>query len=347
MKKLLIILLTLIAVLFSSCNPDSMTSVLFDKAHAQPSSDFKIYSYIGDYNDTNLILGTDQGIMLYDIKKETNPIKVIVPPIARPLMLVDNYVDNYVVYYEQENGKDAILKAYSLDENKSYNAELLKNNESIVITSVYAFNNGSSVSYTLQEKAEYTESDKFNRTINFYHVESGAMSVTKTEDKVSISITADANSVKSNPELAPYIVGDGYYALLDEDESRNTVYSLDNTEVASSPEEYLIAFYSEFNGHKVLVDTSGTIYIDGKSIGDYGSFPLDNRRVAYSTVIDNELYIGYKYGPEIISIKQDGTYKQLDSSDINNETVVGIKKYNNTYYVITEESEIIRTSLGL
>lgn len=346
MKKLLIILLTLIAVLFSSCNPDSMTSVLFDKAHAQPSSDFKIYSYIGDYNDTNLILGTDKGIMLYDITNETNPIKVIVPPIARPLMLVDNYV----VYYEQENGKDAILKAYRLDENKSYNAELLKNNESIVITSVYAFNNGSSVSYTLQEKAEYTESDKFNRTINFYHVESAAMSVTTTEDKVSISITADANSVKSNPELAPYIVGDGYYALLDEDESRNTVYSLDNTEVASSPEEYLIAFYSEFNGHKVLVDTNGTIYIDGKSIGDYGTFPLDNRRVAYSTVIDSKLFVCYKYGPEVLTFADSESeikIDQLDTSDINNETVVGIKKYNNTYYVITEESEIIRTSLGL
>ena len=344
MKKLFVILLTLIAVLFSSCNPDSMTSVLFDKAHAQPSSDFKIYSYIGDYNDKNLILGTDQGIMLYDITKENNPIKIIVSPIARPLMLVDNYV----IYYEQKSGKDAILKAYSLDENKSYNAELLaKNNETIVITSVYTFNNGSSVSYTLQEKAEYTESDKFNRTINFYHVESDDISATKADDKISISITADANPVKSNPELAPYIVGDGYYALLDEDESKNTVYSLDNTVVTSSPDEYLIAFYAEFNGHKVLVDNSGTIYIDGKSIGDYGSFPLDNRRVAYSTVIDNELYIGYKYGPEIISIKQDGTYKQLDSSDINNETVVGIKKYNNTYYVITEESEIIRTSLGL
>ena len=155
MKKLFIMFLTLIAVLFSSCNPDSMTSVLFDKTHAQPSSDFKIYSYIGDYNDTNLILGTDQGIMLYDITKETNPIKVIVPPIARPLMLVDNYV----VYYEQENGKDAILKAYSLDENKSYNAELLINKPESSYTRYFFSTRNSVIACLRTERPRHGSSD--------------------------------------------------------------------------------------------------------------------------------------------------------------------------------------------
>lgn len=358
MKKLLIILLTLIAVLFSSCNPDSMTSVLFDKAHAQPSSDFTIFSYVGDYDNSRIVLGTNLGIMLYDLSKDSNPSTIIVAPQATPLFLVSDSTNTYtyVVYNEQKTDQyPAKIKAANINailsngENKIVDAEVLIDGEPISISTVYAFANqdSKSVSYTIQETK-----DKESETITFHHVNSVYSAL--SDGILNVTITAESSKASSNSDLAAYIVGDGYVAYLNEDADYNKVFKIDGEDINPSDtgdvtckNTDFISYYGEYNTHAILVDGVGRVYVDGQEKADYGTFPLDNRRVAYSTVIDNELYIGYKYGPEIISIKQDGTYKQLDSSDINNETVVGIKKYNNTYYVITEESEIIRTSLGL
>ena len=101
-----------------------------------------------------------------------------------------------------------------------------------------------------------------------------------------------------------------------------------------------------------LPDNSGSIYINNVDKGDYGSFPPDNRRAAYSTIIDNVLYIVYKYGPEVLTVDIDASadnkdvLSSKDTSDINNETVVGIKAKDGYYYVVTEESEVIRTQFN-
>ena len=42
----------------------------------------------------------------------------------------------------------------------------------------------------------------------------------------------------------------------------------------------------------------------------------------------------------------DGKTNSRDTSDINNETVVGIKANGGYYYVVTEESEVIRTQFN-
>ena len=115
MKKLLLIILSVFIVLLSSCNPDSNTSIIFDKLHANPSSNYRIFSYVGDYSDGEneyLVLGTNLGIILYDYDSTSNvKYSVIISPIARPLMLVNGAEGIYVLYYEQNTDKDAILKA--------------------------------------------------------------------------------------------------------------------------------------------------------------------------------------------------------------------------------------------
>lgn len=360
MKKLFIIFLTLIAVLFSSCNPDSMTSVLFDKTHAQPSSDFTIFSYVGDYDDSRIVLGTNLGIMLYDLSKDSNPSTIIVSPQATPLFLVSDSTNKYVVYNEQKTGQyPAKIKAANIDailnngENQIVDAEVLIGNDPISISTVYAFADQDSkrVSYTIQETK-----DKESETIAFHHVE--LITSTTNEGKLEFTITAKSSNASSNSDLAAYIVGDGYVAYLNEDADYNKVFKIDGEDIkpsdsgdATCKNTDFISYYGEYNNHTILVDGVGRVYVDGQEKTDYGTFPLDNRRVAYSTVIDSKLFVCYKYGPEVLTFADSAEGKieinQLDTSDINNETVVGIKKYNNIYYVITEESEIIRTSLGL
>ena len=360
MKKLFIIFLTLIAVLFSSCNPDSMTSVLFDKTHAQPSSDFTIFSYVGDYDDSRIVLGTNLGIMLYDLSKDSNPSTIIVSPQATPLFLVSDSTNNtYVVYNEQKTDQyPAKIKAANINailsngENKIVDAEVLIDGEPISISTVYAFANqdSKSFSYTIQETK-----DKESETITFHHV--NLVTSALSDGILNVTITAESSKASSNSDLAAYIVGDGYVAYLNEDADYNKVFEIDGEDINPSDtgdetckNTDFISYYGEYNTHTILVDGVGRVYVDGQEKPDYGTFPLDNRRVAYSTVIDSKLFVCYKYGPEVLTFADSESeikIDQLDTSDINNETVVGIKKYNNTYYVITEESEIIRTSLGL
>ena len=359
MKKLLIILLTLIAVLFSSCNPDSMTSVLFDKTHAQPSSDFTIFSYVGDYDDSRIVLGTNLGIMLYDLSKDSNPSTIIVAPQATPLFLVSDSTNTYVVYNEQKTDQyPAKIKAANINailsngENKIVDAEVLIDGEPISISTVYAFANqdSKSFSYTIQETK-----DKESETITFHHV--NLVTSALSDGILNVKITAESSKASSNSDLAAYIVGDGYVAYLNEDADFNKVFEIDGEDINPSDtgdetckNTDFISYYGEYNTHAILVDGVGRVYVDGQEKPDYGTFPLDNRRVAYSTGIDSKLFVCYKYGPEVLTFADSESeikIDQLDTSDINNETVVGIKKYNNTYYVITEESEIIRTSLGL
>lgn len=359
MKKLFIMFLTLIAVLFSSCNPDSMTSVLFDKTHAQPSSDFTIFSYVGDYDDSRIVLGTNLGIMLYDLSKDSNPSTIIVAPQATPLFLVYDSTNTYtyVVYNEQKTDQyPAKIKAANINailsngENKIVDAEVLIDGEPISISTVYALANqdSKSVSYTIQETK-----DKESETITFHHV--NLITSALSDDILNVRITAESSKASSNSDLAAYIVGDGYVAYLNEDADYNKVFKIDGKDINPSDtgdvtckNTDFISYYGEYNTHAILVDGVGRVYVDGQEKPDYGTFPLDNRRVAYSTVIDSKLFVCYKYGPEVLTFADsESEIDQLDTSDINNETVVGIKKYNNTYYVITEESEIIRTSLGL
>lgn len=359
MKKLFIMFLTLIAVLFSSCNPDSMTSVLFDKTHAQPSSDFTIFSYVGDYDDSRIVLGTNLGIMLYDLSKDSNPSTIIVAPQATPLFLVYDSTNTYVVYNEQKTDQyPAKIKAANINailsngENKIVDAEVLIDGEPISISTVYAFANqdSKSFSYTIQETK-----DKESETITFHHV--NLVTSALSDGILNVKITAESSKASSNSDLAAYIVGDGYVAYLNEDADYNKVFEIDGEDINPSDtgdetckNTDFISYYGEYNTHAILVDGVGRVYVDGQEKPDYGTFPLDNRRVAYSTVIDSKLFVCYKYGPEVLTFADSESeikIDQLDTSDINNETVVGIKKYNNTYYVITEESEIIRTSLGL
>ena len=88
------------------------------------------------------------------------------------------------------------------------------------------------------------------------------------------------------------------------------------------------------------------MFVNDEHPGDYGSFPRDNRRVAYGTIVNNNLLIGFKYGPEIVTVDvNSGKTDYMDTSDINNETIVGIKYFNGSYFVVTEESGVIKTDL--
>ncbi len=375
MKKLLIILIA-VSTLFISCNPDSSTSIIFDKMHANPSSDYRIYNYVGDYTDSeghmNLVLGTNLGIMLYDIT--TMGYSIIVEPIARPLMVVGDYI----IYYQQNRGETATLKAAKLSGNglipneEIYDATFSIGSENnLFISNAYLYTDqsasGTSITYTVQVRQTPNETPS-DREITFYRFEDDNISTSITPDnKFEISVgTASRAIADSSDEIAPYIVGDGYIAYLDENESYRDVYDIrsgnyeseiinwnsSNRRVATCPDSEIIAYFGSTGNTQVLVDNSGNIFTKDSSSpdsswnnhGDFGSFPLDNRRVAYSTVINEELFIGFKYGPEVITINNDGTTNTKDTSDINDETIVGIKHHDGYYYVVTEESEVIRTS---
>lgn len=372
MRKLLLIILSVFIVLLSSCNPDSNTSIIFDKLHANPSSNYRIFNYVGDYSDGEneyLVLGTNLGIILYDYDSAANvKYRVIISPIARPLMLVNGAEGIYVLYYEQNTDKDAILKAALIssltDNDKSndmiYEAQIdIGKDINIAISNVYMQSTQSggttSIKYTLQQR-QPVDTTPNDRNIVFYNFADSAVSATIEGDILKVSVSnAQKTTVQSSSEIAPYIVGDGYIAFLDENESYHDVYAMEgkdkinrgDTPIARGPEDEIVAFFGMAGDKKVLVDNSGSLYVDGSEQGDYGSFPMDNRRVAYSTLIDDNLYIGYKYGPEIITVNiKDGKTNSRDTSDINNETVVGIKQNGNYFYVITEESEVIRTQFN-
>lgn len=372
MRKLLLIILSVFIVLLSSCNPDSNTSIIFDKLHANPSSNYRIFNYVGDYSDGEneyLVLGTNLGIILYDYDSAANvKYRVIISPIARPLMLVNGAEGIYVLYYEQNTDKDAILKAALIssltDNDKSndmiYEAQIdIGKDTNIAISNVYMQSTQSggttSIKYTLQQR-QPVDTTPNDRNIVFYNFADSAVSATIEGDILKVSVSnAQKTTVQSSSEIAPYIVGDGYIAFLDENESYHDVYAMEgkdkinrgDTPIARGPEDEIVAFFGMAGDKKVLVDNSGSLYVDGSEQGDYGSFPMDNRRVAYSTIIEDYLYIGYKYGPEIITVNiKDGKTNSRDTSDINNETVVGIKQNGNYFYVITEESEVIRTQFN-
>ncbi len=373
MKKLLLIILSVFIVLLSSCNPDSDTSIIFDKLHANPSSNYRIFSYVGDYSDGEneyLVLGTNLGIILYDYDSTANvKYSVIISPIARPLMLVNGAEDIYVLYYEQNTDKDAILKAaliLSLTDNdksndKIYEAQIYIGDDpdDIAISNVYMQSTQSggtsSIKYTVQQR-QPVDTTPDNRNIVFYNFADSAVSATIEGEILKVRVSgAQKTTVDSSSKIAPYIVGDGYIAFLDENESYHDVYAMEGKDminrgdapIARGPEDEIVAFFGKAGDKKVLVDNSGSLYVDGNEKGDYGSFPIDNRRVAYSTIIDDNLYIGYKYGPEIITVNMtDGITNSRDTSDINNETVVGIKANGGYYYVVTEESEVIRTQFN-
>lgn len=372
MRKLLLIILSVFIVLLSSCNPDSNTSIIFDKLHANPSSNYRIFNYVGDYSDGEneyLVLGTNLGIILYDYDSAANvKYRVIISPIARPLMLVNGAEGIYVLYYEQNTDKDAILKAALIssltDNDKSndmiYEAQIdIEKDTNIAISNVYMQSTQSggttSIKYTLQQR-QPVDTTPNDRNIVFYNFADSAVSATIEGDILKVSVSnAQKTTVQSSSEIAPYIVGDGYIAFLDENESYHDVYAMEgkdkinrgDTPIARGPEDEIVAFFGMAGDKKVLVDNSGSLYVDGSEQGDYGSFPMDNRRVAYSTIIEDYLYIGYKYGPEIITVNiKDGKTNSRDTSDINNETVVGIKQNGNYFYVITEESEVIRTQFN-
>ena len=357
MKKSLFIVLSIVLIVFVSCNPDSATSIPFDKLHAQPSTDYRIYNYVGDFENgghTYLVLGTNLGIGLYDITADNPSLNTVIDPIARPIMLVESNGKQYVIYYEQDRGVvNPPLKAADLEslistsEDLIYDAKLTVGGKEIVASYVYIQTNQNSgnteYSYTLQEKED---TSKNPRTINFYNFSTCTAEVNETDKTIEIKIDTTPCSVPSSPECAPYIVGDGYYAKLDEDQSYRTVYDMNNAAKTNNKDKEIIAFYDEYAGG-VLVDNSGSIFVNGQDKGDYGSFPNDNRRVAYSTFIDGSLFLGYKYGPEVISINGDGSTTVHDTSDINNETIVGIKYFNGSYFVVTEESGVIKTDLKI
>ena len=229
MKKLLIILIA-VSTLFISCNPDSSTSIIFDKMHANPSSDYRIYNYVGDYTDSeghmNLVLGTNLGIMLYDIT--TMGYSIIVEPIARPLMVVGDYI----IYYQQNRGETATLKAAKLSGNglipneEIYDATFSIGSENnLFISNAYLYTDqsasGTSITYTVQVRQTPNETPS-DREITFYRFEDDNISTSITPDnKFEISVgTASRAIADSSDEIAPYIVGDGYIAYLDENEFR-------------------------------------------------------------------------------------------------------------------------------
>ena len=372
MKKLLIILIA-VSTLFISCNPDSSTSIIFDKMHANPSSDYRIYNYVGDYTDSeghmNLVLGTNLGIMLYDITDMNY--SIIVEPIARPLMLVANGSDTYVIYYQQNRGETETLKAVNINTRAIIDAVTLSINDKRIeqqpITNVYMAttqNGGTTtgISYTVQIEQEEDNTNMYDREIIFYQFKEGDITFTPDSGTLSVS-NAVTSTATSSTEVAPYIVGDGYVAYIDENESYNKVFAIDGAPISVAdetdyicPDNEVIAYFGKTSGsstiYDVLVDNSGNVYVrdssstnwNGADKGDYGSFPLDNRRVAYSTIIDDELFIGFKYGPEIVTVNMTtGKIQQRDTSDINDETIVGIKHHDGYYYVVTEESEVIKT----
>ena len=359
-NKIILSMIIIATILLTSCNPDSNTSIFYNMYYANPSSDFTIFSYVGDYDDSRIVLGTNLGIMLYDLSKDSNPSTIIVAPQATPLFLVYDSTNTYVVYNEQKTDQyPAKIKAANINailsngENKIVDAKVLIDGEPISISTVYAFadqDSKSVVSYTIQETK-----DKDSETITFHHV--NLVTSALSDGILNVTITAESSKASSNSDLAAYIVGDGYVAYLNEDADYNKVFKIDGEDINPSDtgdvtckNTDFISYYGEYNTHAILVDGVGRVYVDSQEKPDYGTFPLDNRRVAYSTVIDSKLFVCYKYGPEVLTFADSESeikIDQLDTSDINNETVVGIKKYNNTYYVITEESEIIRTSLGL
>lgn len=373
MKKLLIILIA-VSTLFISCNPDSSTSIIFDKMHANPSSDYRIYNYVGDYTTTdeegnphmNLVLGTNLGIMLYDI---TNMgYSIIVEPIARPLMVVGDYI----IYYQQNRGETETLKAVNINTRAIIDTVTLSINYKLIeqpITNVYMAttqndSGTTQISYTVQE-GQNNGNNMYNREVVFYQFNGNDITFTPDSGTLSVS-NAVTSTATSSTEVAPYIVGDGYVAYIDENESYNKVFAIDGAPISVAdeadyicPDNEVIAYFGKTSGsstiYDVLVDNSGNVYVrdssstnwNGSDKGDYGSFPLDNRRVAYSTIIDDELFIGFKYGPEIVTVNMtDGKTNSRDTSDINNETVVGIKANGDYYYVVTEESEVIRTQFN-
>ncbi len=367
------ILTIALLILLIACNADSTTSIVFDMIHANPKSDYWIYSYLGDLNDEHLVLGSNEGIILFHLEKinDENSYEVLVEPIVRPVIMAKDNGSSYVLYYEQSAGdENATLKAIKVsltDEevnvSEAYTAHFKDNDSNLIdIANVYTLayqgssNNNNKIEYTIQlrEKTNATEDEE--REITFYYLEdTSGLTVEEENDSVSLKITPTKTATAwSSAEIAaPYICGSGYIAYLDEDESYYEVFSIeesneiitpDSTGIASTGSyKEIIAYYAEFGEHTYLVDNSGYLWIDGERKTDYGSFPLDNRRVAYSTIINGNLYIVYKYGPEVLRIDSSGSVEDLSTSDINDETVVGIKYYGGTYYVITEESEVIAT----
>lgn len=368
MKKFIYILLLAIILIFVSCNPDSMTSIPYDKLHGKPSTDYRVYNYVGDYvdgNNTYLVLGTNLGICLYDVNASRS-LNVIVNPISHPVMLVGEGQDAYVIYYEQTRDKDAILKAANISEllakqASSIDAQFVINGNAIdaVLTNVFMLteqtaNGIDSIKFTVQEKQAENQ-DYNNRSIIFHNFSSSDISFNPDTGRIEIS-NAVSTTAKSSVEAAPYIVGDGYIAYLDEDESYYKVFKMENDGVIDPESDALlenkcrdneiIAFYFANNNIKVLVDNSGDVFVNDEHPGDYGSFPRDNRRVAYGTIVNNNLLIGFKYGPEIVTVDvNSGKTDYMDTSDINNETIVGIKYFNGSYFVVTEESGVIKTDL--
>lgn len=384
MKRTILIIFTIVLLLFTSCNPDSNRSILYDMLHAVPSTDYRINTYVGDLGDHHIILGTDKGITAYNL--ETNSDQVIVGPIARPLFVINpnGSTDTYVLYYEQDKDQDAAMKTVkvtvngnSVDVEGPFSAELYVDDgdpsRKIDITTVYSVVNqyNGHTAYTFQEK-ENAGTNQSNRTINFYRFfntpSKFSFTVTTEENpiykfEIGINQTTEKSTVRSSTDVAPYIVGDGYIAFLDKNESYNTVYQIDGrdisvnngNQIATCSDNEIIAFYGSLYNESdnevgnVLVDNSGNIYTRTGNAnltnkGDYGSFPMDNRRVAYATYVNNNLYVAYKYGPEVLIVNNEGNITVGSTSDVNDEDIVGFKYYKEGFYVITEEAGVIRTN---
>ncbi len=398
MKRTILIIFTIVLLLFTSCNPDSNRSILYDMLHAVPSTDYRINTYVGDLGDHHIILGTDKGITAYNL--ETNSDQVIVGPIARPLFVINpnGSTDTYVLYYEQNKDQDAAMKAVKVTVNNGdtvdvdgpFDAEFYvpeddassTNAKQIHITTVYSVANqdpnNKITAYTFQEREETNNVANEQRSINFYRfLDSQSIqskknfSLTITEQGIYQFELAIVKKVtaSSNTDVAPYIIGDGYIAYLDNNESYYKVFDIRNHDNINSgmngddncPDNEILAFYGalysspfadnpELRGY-VLVDNSGNIYTKAagadwdSSRPDYGSFPMDNRRVAYATYVDNNLYVAYKYGPEVLIVNNDRNNITVGStSDVNDEDIVGFKYYKEGFYVITEEAGVIRTN---
>lgn len=388
MKRTILIICTIVLLLFTSCNPDSNRSILYDMLHAVPSTDYRINTYVGDLGDHHIILGTDKGITAYNL--ETNSDQVIVGPIARPLFVINpnGSTDTYVLYYEQNKDQDAAMKTVKVTVNNEdtvdvdgpFNAEFYvpeddessTNAKQIHITTVYSVANQDNghTAYTFQEREETNNVANEQRSINFYRFldsqSNKNFSLTVTDQGVYQFKLAsfDKSTASSNTDVAPYIVGDGYIALIDKNESYYSVYAINNinpeitvnsTPVATCPDNEIIAFYgslyneSDYEVGNVLVDNSGNIYTRTGNAnltnkGDYGSFPMDNRRVVYASYVNNNLYVVYKYGPEVLIVNNEGNITVGSTSDVNDEDIVGFKYYKEGFYVITEEAGVIRTN---
>ena len=50
-NKIILSMIIIATILLTSCNPDSNTSIFYNMYYANPSSDFTIFSYVGDYDD--------------------------------------------------------------------------------------------------------------------------------------------------------------------------------------------------------------------------------------------------------------------------------------------------------